>query len=272
VFGARLLTTVERDGLFYNEQMEFLEKIINLEERPMPVPERDLSQELTSGEITFGFNAMEVRSADGHRRFAAILTLKEYKESTLVGIDKFLEIPCELIVSQSFDFTNAATAQAAYTKQARYLNYSGDTDLAKWMEIDRLMNDSEATKGQAFGQQQTSIFLIAPSINMLETNVRMVQRALNRLGLIVVREDLRFEETYWSQLPANFPFLARRQGIDTDHLAGVLNHSGCALLFQLSSSKHRAYGAAWPSPFRPHDLRAFPNIPSPQAPHQCVVS
>lgn len=222
-YGARLLTTVERDGIFYNEQVEFLEKLINLEERPMPVSPRDLSQVLTSGEITFGYNAMEVRSADGVRRFAAILTLKEYKESTLAGIDKFLEIPCELIISQTFDFTHADIARDAYEKQARYLAYSGDKELAKWMEIDRLMSSRSDNEDTAFGQQQTTLFLIAPSVNQLETNMRMVQRALSRLGMVVVREDLRFEECYWSQLPANFSFISRKHGVDADHLAGFVN-------------------------------------------------
>jgi len=222
-FGAARLTTVERKDVFYSEQIEFLEKLINLEERPMPLPERDLSQVLTSGEITFGFNAMEVRTANGVRRFAAILTLKEYKESTLAGIDKFLEIPCELIVSQCFDFTGAEQAQEAYQKQAKFLRYSGDKDLASWMEIDRLMNDRDDDVGMQFGQQQTSIFLISPGITALESNVRMVQRALNRLGLVVIREDLRFENCYWSQLPANFTFIARHNAVDTDHLAGFVN-------------------------------------------------
>ncbi len=222
-FGARLLTTVERSGIFYSEQLEFLEKLINLEERPMPIVEQDLSQMLTGGEITFGFNAMEVRSAAGHRRFAALMTLKEYKESTLAGIDKFLEIPCELIISQCFDFTGAEQARAAYEKQASYLTMSGDKDLAKWIEIERLMGGKTVEASPGFGQQQTTLFLIAPSVNQLESNVRMVQRALNRLGMLLVREDMRFEECYWSQLPANFTFITRKRAVDTDHLAGFVN-------------------------------------------------
>lgn len=237
-FGARLLTTVERDGMFYNEQLEFLEKLINLEERPMPVPERDLSQVLTSGDITFGYNAMEVRTAEGVRRFAAILTLKEYKESTLAGIDKFLEIPCELIISQCFDFTGGDEAYDAHEKQARYLNYSGDKELAKWMEIDRLIADDAAM--DAFGEQQTSLFLIASGLNALEANIRMVQRALSRLGLLVIREDLRFEEAYWAQLPANFTFIARKHPVDTDHLAGFVNLQAAPM--------GNAQGSPWGAP------------------------
>lgn len=221
-YGARLLTVTEREGVFYSEQLEFLEKLINLEERAMEVPRRDLSQVLTSGDITFGHDAMEVRTAEGKRRFAALLTLKEYKESTLKGIDQFLDIPCELIVTQCFDFIGGTKAREGYEKQARYLAISGDKELAQWMEIDRLMQSGLDTD-KAFGEQQTTLFLIAPSVKQLETSIRMVGKALSKLGMVSVREDLRFEECYWAQLPGNFPFIARKQPTDTNHLAGFAN-------------------------------------------------
>lgn len=217
-FGARLLSVVERDGGFYGEHLEFLEKLINLEERAMPVPLEDLSGILTSGEITFGHSSMEVRTAEGKRRFASILTIKEYKESTLKGIDQFLDIPCELIVSQCFDFIGGAKARESYEDQARYLAISGDKQLAEWMEIDRLMNE-RAGRG-AYGEQQTTLFLIASSIKQLENSVRLAQKALNRLGVVAIREDLRFEECYWAQLPGNFNFISRKHSVDTQHIAG----------------------------------------------------
>lgn len=216
-FGARKLTIVDREGTYYSEQLEFLEKLINLEARPMKVPTRDLSLVLTSGDITFGHNAMEVRTADDHRRFACIITIKEYKESTLAGIDKFLDIPCELIVTQCFDFVGAEEARKSYEKQARYLSISGDRELADWMEISRLQN---STGPRAFGEQQTTLFLIANSVKQLEASVRMVQKSLNKIGMVAVREDLRFEECYWAQLPGNFPFISRKHSIDTQHIAG----------------------------------------------------
>jgi type IV secretion system protein VirB4 len=221
-FGARLLTTVEREGVFYGEHLEFLEKLINLESRPMAIPRRDLSQVLTSGEITFSYNAMEVRTAEEHRRFGSIITIKEYKESSLAGIDQFLEIPCELIVTQCFDFVGAQSARSAYEQQASCLAISGDSELARWIEIDRLTNRNMNTD-KSFGEQQTSVFLIAPSVKQLENNVRMAQKALNRLGVVAIREDLRFEDCYWAQLPGNFPFIARRHSTDTQHLAGFSN-------------------------------------------------
>lgn len=221
-FGARRLQIVERKGLYYSEQLEFLEKLINLEERPMPVPTQDLSHYLTSGDITFGFNAMEVRTAEGKRRFATILTIKEYKESSLAGLDQFLEIPCEVIISQCFDFVGAADAKEAYEKQQRYLKLSGDKELSSWAEIDRLTEHKE-NPARAFGEQQCSIFLIAPSMKQLEANLKLVRKSLARLGIICVREDLKFEEMYWAQLPGNFPFIARKQSTNTAHLGGFSN-------------------------------------------------
>jgi type IV secretion system protein VirB4 len=221
-FGARRLGIVERKGVYYSEQLEFLEKLINLEERPMALPTQDLSHYLTSGEITFGFNAMEVRTAEGKRRFACILTLKEYKESSLAGIDQFLEIPCEVIISQCFDFVGAAEAKETYEKQQRYLRLSGDKELAEWTEIDRL-TEHKNNPERAFGQQQCSIFLIAPGVKQLEANIKLVRKALTKLGIVTVREDLKFEEMYWAQLPGNFPFIARKRSTNTMHLAGFAN-------------------------------------------------
>ena len=235
-YGARQLGLVEREGVYYSEMLEFLEKLINLEDRPMKLPERDLSFVLTSGEITFGYNAMEVRTADDHRRFAAILTVKEYKESTLSGIDQFLEIPCELIVSQCFSFADASAARDSYAQQAQYLALSQDKEFAEWIEIDRLMQ-SQTPGPREFGHQQTSLFLISPTTKQLETNVKLVQRALGRLGVVAVREDLRFEECYWAQLPANFPFVVRKHPVDTEHVAGFANLQ--------SAPMGAAAGSAW---------------------------
>ncbi len=221
-YGARRLEIVERDGVFHSEQLEFLEKLINLEERPMPVPDQDLSYYLTSGEITFGFDAMEVRTAEGKRRFAAILTIKEYKEASLPAIDEFLQIPCEYIISQCFDYVNASKALAQYQEQERFLRIGGDSEFAQSTELNRIMQ-SNRQQPVDYGEQQTTIFLICDSVNEVEKNVRMVRRALSNIGIVSIREDLKFEECYWAQLPANFEFVSRLSAIDTAHVAGFVN-------------------------------------------------
>lgn len=218
-FGATRLGIVTRDGVSYSEQLEFLESLINLEFRPMPVPDQDLSHYLTSGNITFGFNAMEVRTAEGKRRFAAILTIKEYKECSLRAIDQFLELPCELIVTQSFDFIGAEEAKAVYEKYARYLELGGDQEMAEWSEIPRLMTHKDRPS-KAYGEQQCSLFLIAPNLKTLEANIKLVTKALHRIGIVAFREDLKLEQMYWAQLPGNFPFIVRNWSVNSMHVGG----------------------------------------------------
>lgn len=223
-YGARLLSTVEREGIFYSEQLEFMEKLINLEERPMPVPLEDLSTYLTSGEITFAFNAMEVRTFDGHRRFSTVLTVKDYKEASLTGIDHFMQIPCEFIVTQSFDFINGEGVRAEFEDQTRFARLSGDKEFAEITELDRI---TAANRGHTtdYGQQQTTIFVIAESVRDLEWSVKFIRSELQKTGIISIREDLKFEECYWSQIPANFAFVNRQTPIDTPHVGGFANLS-----------------------------------------------
>lgn len=221
-FGARRLTVVKRGERYYGEHLEFLEKLINLEERPMPIVEEDLCTYLTSGELSFAYNAMEVRTAEGHRRFGSVITIKEYKEASLYRIDEFLQIPCEFIVTQCVDFIHAQEALSEYESQRYYMSISGDRELADKAELTRILNNNH-NRDVDFGEQQTSIFVIGESVKELENSVKQLREALSKDGIITVREDLKFEECYWATLPANFEFISRLNYTDTQHIAGFVN-------------------------------------------------
>lgn len=222
LFSASRMGLIERDGVYYHEGVEFLEKLINLKYRPMPADKVDLSVALTSGDITFGYNAMEVRTAEGQRRFAAILTIKEYKEASLHALDQFLEIPCEVIISQCFDFVGAQNAKDKYELQHRYLRAGGDKDMIAMSEISAVI-ESGRTDIRDFGEHQITMFIIAPSVKELEGNIRMVRRALSRIGIVSIREDMMLENCYWAQLPGNLAFISRMLPINTSHLAGFIS-------------------------------------------------
>ncbi len=221
-YGAKRLGLVERDGVAYSENLEFLEKLINLEERAMPVPQEDLSEYLTSGEITFAYNAMEVRTYEGKRRFATILTIKEYKEASLEAIDRFMQTPCEFIVTQCFDFINAKEALSNYEEQKELTRISGDDELSDTTELTAILA-SNRHRPTDFGQQQTTLFIIAPSVKELEASVLQLREALSEIGIVSIREDIKFEECYWAQLPGNFEFVKRLRAINTQHVAGFAN-------------------------------------------------
>lgn len=238
-YGAKRLGIYEEQGVFYSDQLRFLEQLINLVDRPMPIPMEDLSTYLTSGDVTFSYNAMEVRTAEGRRRFGSILTLKEYKEASLKAIDKFLLLPMEFVVSQCISFVNPEVAYARYQKQKYYFELGNVPDLAKSSEVDRILNGSRG-KPNDFGEQQISIFLLADSTKQLEFNVRNSAKFLGDHGLVTVREDLKFEECYWALLPGNFIFVNRMAPTDTLHVGGFANLSN----YPVGSRKSETWGEA----------------------------
>lgn len=221
-FNACVMGVYEKEGVFYSEQIEFLSYLINFVDLNLPLADKDLSWYLTEAEVTFGFNAMEVRHADGRRRFASVLTLKEYKECSLVAIDGFLKNPIECIVTQNFDFVEPNVLLDRIEQQKFFVSVSGEPSLIDTFEL------SDVTKHQQskitdYCQHQVFICIVADRMRQLESYVRHAMHYLGGIGLIVVREDMFLEACYWSQLPANFVFSPRLSVTYTRHVAAFAN-------------------------------------------------
>lgn len=236
LFGAQRLGIVERDGIFYSELQEFLNKIINLTDDEVPVADIDLSQYLTTQEITFGHNAMEVRSHQGRRRFGSLLTLKEHGEIPIIELDRFLQLPLEFIVTECLDFINREKALGAFEEQKRLTQISGDAKLADQSGLNDII-ESDRGSPIDYGEHQTTVFLIADSIRALEDHVERTAARLGGMGIIPIREDLKFEECYWAQLPGNFEFIKRLKPINTRRVGAF------ASLYNFPSG--RATGNLW---------------------------
>ena len=97
-FGVKKLGVIEKQGVMYSEPVTFLNKLTTLLDYPLPLPDVPLDYYLTSHEVTFGFNAMEVRTVEGKRRFGATLSVKEYREMSAGSIDLLLQLPVEFVI------------------------------------------------------------------------------------------------------------------------------------------------------------------------------
>lgn len=205
--------------IVYSEPLEFINLLLNLRDEHVPLPQTDLSEALTSSKVTFGFNALETRSPAGKRRFAAILSLKQYREIPVDTLDQLLQMPCEFIVSQAFHFVPEAGYLKPYKDQKELFENSGDTFCIEASGIADMMASVQG-KVTDFGQHQTTLMILADAFKQLDGEVSKMQTAFADLGLITIREDIKLEECYWSQLPANFVFLRRRDIINTSRIGG----------------------------------------------------
>jgi len=222
-YDATLLGVVKREDTYYSEACEFLDKLVSLRDNAFPLQDVDLSHQLTDYDVTFGANAMEVRMrVDEQRRFGAVLTLREYRELDTEALDIVLQIPAELVISQFFEFIPATIAKKSYQRQETIFKISQSPELAEKIGLTDIMKSDKGNLTD-FGRHQLNLFILGDTVKSLEAGVGVAVRALARLGMAPIREDLALEDCYWSQLPANFEFIHRTNPINTRRIAGFAN-------------------------------------------------
>jgi len=222
-FTVERLGMVERskDGqsVYCSEQLEWLHRLINLSQTELPVGEVDLSQQLETSELIFGFDAMEARTS-GHKRFASVISLKHYHELPPELFDRFLQMPIEMIVTQASHFVTCKKALSELDSIRKVLQQSEDGFIAKHSGfIDAV--ESNHGLDTDFSSQQTTVMVITDDYKEMDRITVELQTVISNLGLLSVREDIKMEEIFWSQLPGNFEFLRRLQSLPSNKVDGL---------------------------------------------------
>ncbi len=219
-YGARVLTTYENEHGVFSEPMEFLSKIINGGfSHPMRAVATDLSSYLPINRLYFGDTAIEI-SGGRHKRFAGIISIREYSPATAAGLlDGFLQLPFEFVMAQSYKFANRSSKiMAMQIRQNRMIN-AQDKAISQIAEISDALD--MATSGHvAFGGHQLSVICFEESLPALERAVSMALAELVNIGINPAREKFMLEQAFWASLPANFEFITRASDISTMNLAG----------------------------------------------------
>ena len=219
-YGARTLTTVERNGLHYSEPMEFLGKLINCGyQSPMLLNDSDISHYLPTHRLYFGDDTLEVVGGK-EKRFGGVVSIREYAPATAAGImDGFLQLPFEFIIAQSFVYHNRSVNISRMQVRQRRMIAAEDVAVTQVAEISDAL-DMAMSGHVAFGPHQLSIVCFDSDMNQLERNLSMCIAELVNVGINPVREKFFMEQAYWAMLPANFGHLTRKADISTMNLSG----------------------------------------------------
>lgn len=213
------LEDLPQSPIFYSEPMEFLSYLLNLREEEIPLPEASIHESLQSTNLMIGFNALETKSDSGKKRFAAMLSLKNYREVPVHTVDMLLQSPMQLIISQSFHFIPHQKALKQYREQKDLFEISGDNYSMNTTGLAEILQGNHKLATD-YGHQQTSFMVITDELKQLDGDVGKLQEAFGEIGLVCVREDIKLEEIFWSTLPGNFEFLRRKDPISTQRIAG----------------------------------------------------
>ncbi len=218
-YGAELLGLVETEKGILSEPLEFLARLVNAGySQQMRPPIGTISHYLPISRLYFGKKTVEIHNPTSVR-FAGIVSVKEYRPSTHAGIlDGFMQLPYELIISQSFSFIDRMIAISSMQLQQRRLIQSQDVATSQIGEIDSAL-DSAMSGEFAFGNHHLTVLCLEDDPKSLESALSQCVVEFSNVGIVGVREKINLEPAYWAQLPCNQEYMARRCTINTLNLA-----------------------------------------------------
>lgn len=219
-YGARRLGTYSTKAGDCSEALEFLSFLYNGELRPVLLPRADIGHYLPHRRVSFGTDAIDLTGATAaERRFAAMLSIKDYPPATAPGLlDNLLRLPHEMLVSQSFGFVDRTAALSRMNLALRRMRATDDDATSLRGDLAQA-KDNVAAGRSGFGEHHLSVQVRVPDLASLDTAVADVLSSFTDLGLIAVREDVAMEPVFWAQFPANFKDIARRSLISTGNFA-----------------------------------------------------
>ena len=219
-YGARRLSVYETAQGPCSEGLEFLSLLLDGELRPVLLPRADLGQYLPRKRYSFGVDTIDIKGAtDAERRFAAMISIKDYPPATAPGLlDNLLRLPHEMVVSQSFGFVDRTAALGRMNLALRRMRATDDDAVSLRSGLSEA-KDNVAAGRAGFGEHHLSVQVRVPALTQLDTAVADVLSSFTDLGLIAVREDVALEPVFWAQFPGNFKDIARRSLISTGNFA-----------------------------------------------------
>jgi type IV secretion system protein VirB4 len=219
MYGAhKLQINKNKDGVF-SDILSFIYKIINLHEKSISVPIIDLSDVLGKSKVAFGDNVFEIMNGE-QKYFGGILSIKEYQDISSSSLDKLLQLPENMIISETVDFVDKEKAISKYQYQDYILKLSNDYEFSKKIGLDKIMRDNDEIGDTDFGFHQITVMVYNSNNNLLDNSIKRVTGALESLGVVVIREDIALEDCFWAQLPGNFKMIRRQSPVNLESVAG----------------------------------------------------
>ena len=230
-YGAALLGDYTGpQGHVNNELLELLSALYNGEMRPVrrPGDDADIGHMLPYRRASFGLDAMELRGS-GTPDFAALISLKEYPDSTSPGlIDPLLRLPYEMVVSESYAPNERTTARERMDLALRRLRSADEEAQAERADM-LAARDALGNGAVGFGDHHLTVLVRENHLGRLDEATAACAAALADTGAIAVREDTNLEPGFWAQFPGNESYIVRRSLISSANMASFGSLHGMAL-------------------------------------------
>jgi type IV secretion system protein VirB4 len=221
-FQPTLLGVNSRKGQACSEVAEFLSFLINGVWRPVPVHAGPLYRTLPTTRLSFGADKLELRDADGSRRYAAFVDIHEYADAVEPGVlNPLLYEASEFIETQSFSILPRREALHSLTLQRDQLIASDDVVASQVAEMDLALN--ELGDGQfCMGEYHYSLLIFGDSAADAGRRAAQAIGAVGEACSLQMRPvDLVADAAWFAQLPANWSWRPREAKLSSRAFAAL---------------------------------------------------
>lgn len=209
------------DMMPISESLSFLSELLNLEPHRVPLLPANAAFYLPRKRFSFNAHsgAIEITAADFKKRFAAVISIKEYSNATYAGmLDELSNLRIEYNLTQSFRFYDSQSAKTKLKNQQKDLLQAKDDSRSQTLQITESL-DEAASGDVAFGKHHLTLLCFTDTLVELNKSIADIVAVFSKRDIIAVREDVACECGFWAQLPGNFKYIAREADISSKNLA-----------------------------------------------------
>lgn len=141
-------------------------------------------------------------------RYAGMLTIKGYPSNTFPGIFDALNLPFDMVVTNSFTRMDNITALSRIQRMIKQRLASEDAAISLVEELERAADDL-ASGRVVFGNHHVTVCVFGDSEQELDRGISLATRAITEAQASAVRERYDMASSFFAQHPSNFSYRNR---------------------------------------------------------------
>ncbi|MCW5589660.1 MAG: VirB4 family type IV secretion/conjugal transfer ATPase [Legionellales bacterium] len=204
-YGARCLSTYDKNDHVYSEALEFLGLLVNLNKQPVPICRDYINTYLNQERILFHpFGEVGEIRYPGSTRYFGMLDIKDYNDETTPGqFNELLHTPYEFILTQSFCPLSLFAARGFLKNHQKQLINANDVAVSQVDAISVALDQLESRQF-IMGEHHASLLVMGESLQEVQQNLARSKALFADSGVIAVSSDIALEAAYFAQWPGNF--------------------------------------------------------------------
>lgn len=218
----RALGCYERNGVVFSEVLQFLSRLVNFDNSPVPIQRATIDQYLGQATVSIGNNDLIEISQKGFKSYACMISIFEYPPYTSSGcLQEVMEVDCKAIISQVFVPLDKTDAMSWLKREQKRMIASDDVSE---QEINDMSQALEGVSADNFvlGDYYWQCTLIHPDAEQLREKAAQVISTLSARGFNASVNKIAKLDSYLSNFPANITRFPRTARIASENVAQLM--------------------------------------------------